>query len=91
MSTFTRPDPDQHVSPNWKPVAALAERRPGLHWTDWLFHALVCLGGLAVMAVGGLAVVFVGLAKIGGLVCAAGFVMFALGFPSDAQLRGYRE
>lgn len=91
MTTFTRPDPNKNVSPNWKPVTALEARKPGMHWTDWIFHALVCVGGLGVMVIGVLAVAYVGLGRIGGLTCAAGFVMFALGFPSEAQLRGYRE
>jgi hypothetical protein len=43
---------DRNVSPNWKPVARLEGRKRGMLWSDRIWHWLVSLGGLALIAVG---------------------------------------
>jgi hypothetical protein len=83
---------DKIVSPNWRPPAGLAERKPGMPWSDWIWHWLVSLGGLALVAGG---VAWVGFMpvfrRVGFLLIGLGFVVFVLGFPSQAQRNGYRE
>ena len=83
---------DKNVSPNWRPPAGLADRKPGMPWSDRLWHWLVSLGGLAIVAGGVAWVAFVPVAKrLGVLLIAVGFAAFILGFPSQAQRNGYRE
>ena len=83
---------DRNVSPNWRPPAGLAGRKPGMPWSDRLWHWLVSLGGLALVGGGVAWVAFVPVGKrMGVLAIAFGFVVFVLGFPSQAQRNGYRE
>ena len=80
------------MSPNWRPPAGLAERKPGMPWSDRLWHWLVSLGGLALVAGGVACVAFSPVGKrLGFVLIAVGFVVFVLGFPSQAQRNGYRE
>ena len=61
-------------------------------WSDRLWHWLVSLGGLAVTAGGVAWVAFLPVGKrLGVLLICVGFVVFVLGFPSQAQRNGYRE
>src|SRR3954453_22572942 len=83
---------DKNVSPNWRPPAGLADRKPGMPWADRLWHWLISLGGLAILAGGVAWGAFVPLGKkLGLLLIAVGFAVFVLGFPSQAQRNGYRE
>ena len=83
---------DKNVSPNWRPPAGLADRKPGMPWSDRLWHWLVSLGGLSLVAAGVAWVAFVPVGKrIGFVAITSGFVVFILGFPSQAQRNGYRE
>jgi hypothetical protein len=83
---------DKNVSPNWRPPAGLAERPPGMAWSDRIWHWLVSLGGLAIVAAGVAWVAYLPVGKRVGLVLIiGGFVVFFIGFPSQAQRNGYRE
>jgi len=83
---------DKNVPPNWRPPAGLADRKSGMPWSDRLWHWLVSLGGLAIVAAGVTWAAFVPMGKrLGILLIAVGVVIFALGFPSQAQRNGYRE
>jgi hypothetical protein len=82
---------DKNVSPNWKPPAGLADRKPGMLWSDRIWHWLVSLAGLCLIGLGVLVIAYLHLGRLGGLIIGVGFVTFALGFPSEAQKKGYRE
>ena len=82
---------DKNVSPNWRTPVGLAERKPGMPWSDRLGHWLVSLGGLALVAAGVAWVAFVPFVRrFGFLLIGLGFAVFVLGFPSQAQRNGYR-
>jgi hypothetical protein len=81
---------DQKVSRNWRLVAALADRKPGMAWSDRLWYWLVSLGGLAIVAVGVCVIAFLHIAE-GGLMIGWGLAVFILGWPSQAARNGYRE
>lgn len=82
---------DKHVSKNWRPPTSPAGQKPGMLFSDRLWHWLVALGGISVAA-GGLAVcAFAHLGKVGGLLIGAGLAIFILAGPSQAQRNGYRE
>ena len=51
---------DKNVSPNWRPPAGLADRKPGMPWSDRLWHLLVSLGGLWMVAFGVAVMAFAG-------------------------------
>lgn len=91
MSQEKRHPLDKNVSPNWKPPAGLASRKPGMLWSDRIWHLLVSLGGLCVVALGVVLVAYLHLGRWGGWLIGIGFVVFILGFPSQAQRNGYRE
>ncbi len=60
--------------------------------SDRIWHWLVSLGGLAIIGAGVAWMAFIPYPKkLGILLIAVGFVVFALGFPSQAQRNGYRE
>lgn len=81
---------DKNVSPNWKPVAALEERKSAIHWSDRIWYWLVSLGGLAIMAVGGAMMWYLDLFKTGAWIMGLGFVVFAIfGTPSSSARNGY--
>src|SRR3954453_1738173 len=82
---------DKNVSPNWKPPAGLADRKPGMLWSDRIYHWLVSLGGLCIVPCGVAVMAYLRLGRIGGAIVGVGFVVFILGFPSQAQRNGYRE
>ncbi len=83
---------DKNVPPNWRPPPGLADRNPGMLWSDRLWHWLVSLGGLAIIAAGVAWVAFVPVGKkLGFMLIAMGFAVFFLGFPSRARRNGYRE
>src|SRR3954453_13456056 len=83
---------DKNVSPNWRPPAGLADRKPGMPWSDRLWHWLVSLGGLIVLGCGVAWVAYAPYFKrLGILPIVAGLVVFFLGLPSEAQRKGYRE
>ena len=81
---------DQNVSPNWKPVAGLQDRKPGMHWSDRLWHWLVSLGGLAMMGCGIAWIAYIPFKRIGLWLIVGGLVVFMIGFPNQAQRNGYR-
>jgi hypothetical protein len=89
------PDPtsklDQNVSPNWRPVAGLADRKPGMAFSDRLWYWLVSLGGLAMIAAGVAVLAYLHLKHAGGWLVGVGFVVFVLGSPSQAARNGYRS
>jgi hypothetical protein len=91
MSSEQRHPLDKKVSPNWKPPAGLAERKPGMMWSDRIWHWLVSLAGLGIVGCGVAVVAYLHLRRCGGLLVSIGFVVFFLGFPSQAQRNGYRE
>ena len=91
MSDGSRHRLDKNVSPNWRAPAGLAERKAGMLWSDRLWHWLVSLGGLCIVAVGVAIMAYLHLGKWGGFVVGIGTVTFFLGFPSQAQRNGYRE
>jgi hypothetical protein len=83
---------DKNVSPNWRTPVGLADRKPGMPWSDRLWHWLVSLSGLLLVGGGVAWVAYVPLFKrLGILALIAGLVVFFLGFPSSAQRNGYRE
>jgi hypothetical protein len=83
---------DKKVSPNWRSPAGLADRKPGMLWSDRLWHWFVSLGGLAIVGGGAAWVAFAPIGRrLGILLIALGFAVFILGFPSEAQRNGYRE
>ena len=91
MSLEPRTKLDKNVSPNWKPIPGLAERKPGMLWSDRIWHWLVSLGGLAITGLGVLVMACIHMGRFGGLLVGLGFAVFILGFPSQAQRTGYRE
>jgi hypothetical protein len=91
MSPGQRHPLDKNVSPNWKPPAGLAQRKSGMAWSDRLWHWLVSLGGLCIVACGVAVMAYLRRGRIGGILIAVGFGVFVVGFPSEAQRRGYRE
>ena len=60
-------------------------------WSDRVWHWLVSLGGLCIAACGVAVLAYLRLGRWGGLLIGVGFVVFVLGFPSEAQRKGYRE
>jgi len=82
---------DKNVSPNWRPPAGLGDRKAGMLWSDRIWHWLVSLGGLCIMGAGVAMMAFMHLGRWGGLVAGVGFIVFVLGFPSQAQRNGYRD
>jgi hypothetical protein len=76
---------DKNVSPNWKPPAGLAERKPEMAWSDRLWHWLVSISGLGISGCGAAGIASLGLGRIGGFIVGIGFVVFLLGFPSRAR------
>jgi hypothetical protein len=80
---------DKNVSPSWKPVPSLQARKPGMDWSDRLYHGLKSLAGLAIMGCGVVVMAYLGMGKLGGGLIGAGFVTFILGFPSQAERNGY--
>jgi hypothetical protein len=91
MSPEKRHPLDKNVSPNWKPPTGLGDRKPGMHWSDRLWHLMVSLGGICIAICGGAGIAYFRLGRLGGLLIGVGFVVFLLGFPSQAQRNGYRE
>lgn len=95
MSPEQRHPLDKNVSPNWRPPAGLGDRAPGMPWSDRLWHWLVSLGGIClVAAVAAVLACLPGPARLrnhGLLLVIGGLVVFFLGFPSRAQRNGYRE
>jgi hypothetical protein len=82
---------DANVSPNWKSPAVQA-RKAGMPLSDKIWHWLVSLGGLAVIALGVAWMAFIPyFKKIGVLLIAGGIAVFFLGFPSQAERNGYRS
>jgi hypothetical protein len=83
---------DKKVSPNWKPPAGLADRKPGMMWSDRIWYWLVALSGIGIIGVGVAAFFFLHLGRIGGWLIGIGFVVFVFGlFPSQAARNGYRS
>ena len=82
---------DKNVSPNWRPPAINSNRKPGMLWSDRIWHWLISLGGLCLVVCGVAAIAYLRLVKWGGAMVGLGMVVFALGFPSQAQRNGYRE
>ena len=82
---------DKNVSPNWKPVRGLEGREPGMTWSDRARCWLVSLAGLAITGAGVAVVAYLRIDKLGGALAGLGFVVFALGFPSQAERNGYRS
>ena|SRR5258708_4600087 len=82
---------DKNVSPNWKPVAGLSTRKPGMMWSDRIWHWLVSLGGIAIAGCGVAVMAYLHLGRTGGLIVGLGIGVFLFGFPSQAQRNGYRE
>jgi hypothetical protein len=83
---------DKNVSPNWRPPAGLADRKPTMPWSDRVWHWLVSLDGLVIVACGVAWIAYAPYFKrlgISGIV--VGMVVFFLGFSSEAQRKGYRE
>jgi hypothetical protein len=91
MSPQPRHRLDKNVSPNWKPPSGLAHRKPGMPWSDRIWHWLVSLGGLCISVLGVVVIMCLGMGRLGGLIVGLGFAVFLLGFPSQAQRNGYRE
>jgi uncharacterized membrane protein YccC len=60
-------------------------------WSDRLWHWLVSLGGLCIVACGVFVVAYLRLGRWGGALVGLGFAIFVVGFPSEAQRNGYRE
>ena len=85
------PPNDPKVLPNWKPVEGLADRKPGLAWSDRIWHWLVSLGGLCLIAAGVAVIAYLHLARWGGGLVGIGFVVLFLGTPSQAARNGYRS
>lgn len=82
---------DQNVSPQWKPVTLLEERKPGMAWSDRIWYWLVSLGGLAIAGAGVAVIAYLHFARTGGWLVGVGFVVFVLGSPSLAARNGYRS
>jgi hypothetical protein len=83
---------DKNVPKNWKPVAGLENRKPGMSFSDRLWHWLVSLGGLVLIGVGIAWMVYIPYPRRAGIFIAAlGIGVFFTGFPSQAQRNGYRE
>ena len=82
---------DRNVSKNWKPVAGLEARKPGMAFSDRLFHWLLALVGLATIAAGVGLLWLTRLAKVGSLVIAFGLVLLFVSGPSQGQRNGYRS
>jgi hypothetical protein len=82
---------DKNVSPNWRPPAGLADRKPGMMWSDRIWHWLVSIVGLCIIALGVAVMAYFHLGKLGGLIVGLGPATFFLGAPSQAQRNGYRE
>jgi hypothetical protein len=82
---------DKNVSPNWKPPAGFVDRKPRMLWSDRIWHWLVSLSGLCLIGLGVLVMAYLHLGRWGGAIIGAGFATFVLGFPSEAQKKGYRE
>ena len=91
MSPERRRQLDKNVSPDWRPVAGLEERKAGMAWSDRVWHWLVSLAGLCVIGVGVAVMAFTHRGHAGGWVVGVGFAIFLAGFPSQAQRNGYRE
>jgi hypothetical protein len=91
MSVEERSNLDKNVPPDWKPVAALEQRKTGITWSDRIWYWLVSLGGLAMIGAGVAVMAYVHSGKVGGLLIGIGFVVFALGSPSQAARNGYRS
>ncbi len=82
---------DRNVSKNWRPVAGLEARKPGMAFSDRLLYWLVTLAGLATIAAGVGLIWLTHLAKIGSLVIGAGFILLFFCGPSQGQRNGYRS
>ncbi len=82
---------DKNVSPNWKPVAGLADRKPGLDWAERLRYWLITMGGLLIAGVGVAVVAYLHSGKVGGGLVGLGLIVFVLGSPSQATRNGYRD
>ena len=91
MSPEPRHHLDKNVSQNWRPPAGLADRKQGMLWSDRIWHWLVSLGGLCLIAAGVVVMAYLHLGRWGGALIAAGIIIFVLGFPSEAQKKGYRD
>jgi Flp pilus assembly protein TadB len=83
---------DKNVSSTWKAPAGNPDQKPGMLWSDRIWHWLVSLGGVCIVGVGVLWLAFVPyIRRFGAVVIAVGLAIFILGFPSEAQRKGYRE
>ena len=83
---------DKNVSPAWRPPAGLADRKPGMPFSDRLWHWFVCMGGLLLVGGGVAWIAYAPLFKrLGILIIVAGVTVFTRGLPSAAQRNGYRE
>jgi hypothetical protein len=91
MPTKPRANLDKNVSPNWKPVEGLDQRKQKMDWSVRIWHWLVSLGGLALVGLGVLLIAYLGLGKWGGTLIGIGFCIFVLGAPDKATRNGYRS
>lgn len=91
MSSESRHHHDKNVSPNWRPPAGLADRKPGMMWSDRIWHWLISIGGVCLVVLGVIVMPYLRIGRAGGLLVGVGIAMFVFGFPSQAQRNGYRE
>ena len=82
---------NKNVPPNWKPVAALADRKPGMAWSDRIWYWLVSLGGLALVGVGVAWFAWWPGKRLAAVAICIGLVIFFLGSPGMAARNGYRS
>lgn len=91
MPPTNLPKYDKNVSPNWKPVSGLENRKPGLQWSDRIGYWLVSLAGLAITGAGVAVMAYLHSGKIGGALVGVGVFVFYLGSPSQSARNGYRD
>jgi hypothetical protein len=91
MSVKPRHRLDKNVAPNWKPPAGDPGKKPGMLWSDRIWHWCISLGGLCITGCGAGVMAYLHSGKVGGALIGLGFVVFVLGFPNEAQRKGYRE
>jgi hypothetical protein len=84
-------DLNKNVPKHWKPVAALADRKSRMAWSDRIWYWMVSIGGLMLIGVGVAWFAWWPGKRLASVAIGVGLVAFFLGSPGMAARNGYRH